>query len=145
MKHAILLGLALGIGVTAAFAQSDPITERRNLMKANGAATRTGTLMVRGEAPFDLAKAQDVLRNYANAAEKMPALFPETTKTGGETTASPKIWENPAAFRKAFDDWGADIKKASANVKDLDTFKVEFGNVTKACGTCHQNYRVTRS
>ena len=145
MIRPILVGLALTVGVSAAIAQSDSIAERRGLMKSVGAATATGTRMSRGEAPFELDKAQDVLKTYAAAADKMHTYFPESAKTGGETTASPKIWENQADFRKRFDDWAADIKKAAANTKDFDTFKAEFGNVTKACGSCHQAYRVSRS
>jgi cytochrome c556 len=145
MIRPILVGLALAIGVSAAIAQSDSIADRRALMKSVGAATATGTRMSKGEVAFELDKAQDVLKTYAAAADKMHTYFPESAKTGGETTASPKIWENRADFRKRFDDWAADIKKAAANTKDLDTFKTEFANVTKACGSCHQAYRVSRS
>ena len=145
MMRPILLGLALTVGVSAAIAQSDPIADRRALMKTVGAATATGNRMSKGEVAFELGKAQDVLKAYANAADKMHTYFPDTAKSGGETSASPKIWENQADFRKRFDDWAADIKKAAANTKDLETFKAEFATVTKACGGCHQTYRITRS
>lgn len=123
-------------------AQSDPISTRRNIMKQNGAATRTGTQMSKGEIPFDLAKAQEVLKTYAAAADGFHNHFPENSKTGGETTAAPAIWENQAEFRARFDAWGADIKKAAADTKDLESFRAAFGNVTKACGACHNTYRI---
>ncbi|HEX2554948.1 MAG TPA: cytochrome c [Microvirga sp.] len=145
MIRPVLVGLALAIGVSAAIAQSDPIAERRATMKGVGAATAQGNRMAKGEAPFELDKAQEVLKTYAAAADKMHTYFPESAKSGGETTASPKIWENQAEFRKRFDDWAADIKKAAANTKDLDTFKAEFATVTRACGGCHQAFRVSRS
>ncbi len=145
MKRMILVGAALVVGATAVIAQSDPISERRNLMKAVGAATRTGTQMVRGEVPFDAAKAKEVLRVYAQAADKTHTYFPETSKTGGETTASPKIWENQADFRKRFDDWSAQIKAASARTDTLDEFRGAFGDLTKSCGACHQTYRISKS
>jgi cytochrome c556 len=113
-------------------------------MKANGEATRTGTQIVKGEVPFDLTKAQQILQTYANAADKMHTYFPENSKTGSETRAAPKIWENQAEFRKRFDDWAADIKKASAQVKDPDSFKEAFSNITKACDGCHETYRLPR-
>ena len=128
--------------MTAVMAQDDPIAQRRTIMKGVGAATRTGTQMVKGEAPFDLAKAKEILQVYANAADKVHNYFPETSKTGGETTASPKIWENQADFRARFDAWAKDIEKAKAETKDLDTFKAEFTTLTKACGACHQTYRI---
>jgi cytochrome c556 len=145
MKRMMLVGAALLIGGTAVIAQSDPIAERRNLMKSVGAATRTGTQMVRGDVPFDAAKAKEILRVYAVAADKTHTYFPDTSKTGGETTASPKIWESQADFRKRFDDWAKDIQAASAQTDSLDEFKVAFGNLSKACGSCHQAYRISKS
>ncbi len=142
MIRMVFAGMALAAGIAAVAAQSDPIAERRNIMKQVGAATRTGTQFVKGEAPFDLAKAKEVLQVYAVAADKTHAYFPETSKTGGETTASPKIWESQEDFRARFDAWAKDIEKAKAQTKDLETFKAEFTTLTKACGSCHQAYRI---
>ena len=142
MKRTFVAVGALLLATGIVVAQSDPISTRRNIMKGVGAATRTGTQMVKGEAPFDLAKAQDVLKTYATAADTMHNHFPENSKTGGETTAAPAIWANQAEFRSRFDAWAADIKKAAASTKDLDSFKAAFGDVTKACGGCHQTFRV---
>lgn len=142
MIRMILTGVALTVGMTAVMAQDDPIAQRRTIMKGVGAATRTGTQFVKGEAPFDLAKAKEILQVYANAADKVHNYFPETSKTGGETTASPKIWESQADFRARFDAWAKDIEKAKAETKDLNTFKAEFTTLTKACGSCHQTYRI---
>jgi cytochrome c556 len=143
MIRPILAGLAVAIGVTAALAQSDPITERKNLMKANGAAARAGTQMVRGDAPFDLAKAQEVFANFEKVGARFYTLFPDNTKTG-DTAASPKIWEDAAGFKAASEKFAADAKKAAASVKDLDGFKAAFGEVNRNCGTCHQAYRINR-
>lgn len=145
MIRTVLLTAAFAVGITAALAQGNPIAQRRDLMKGVGAATRTGTQMSRGETPFDLAKAREVLQVYANAADKMHTYFPESAKTGGETTASPKIWESQADFRAKFDAWAADIEKAKAETKDLATFKASFETVSKACGSCHQSYRIQKS
>ena len=142
MIRMLLTGSALAIGITAVRAQGDPIAERRQIMKSVGAATRTGTQFVKGEAPFDLAKAKEVLQVYATAAGKTHEYFPETAKTGGETTASPKIWEDQADFRARFDAWAKDIEKAMAETKDLETFKAHFTTLTKSCGSCHQTYRI---
>ena len=144
MIRLVVVSAALAVGVTAIMAQSNPIGQRRDLMKGVGGATRIGTQMVKGEAPFDLAKAKEVLQTYAKAADTMHTYFPDSSKTGGETTAAPKIWESQADFRKRFDDWAADIKKASAQTKDLDSFKDAFGAVTKACGSCHETYRIKK-
>ena len=145
MIRTIVVSAALAIGVTAVMAQGDPIAQRRAMMKANGDATRVGNQMVKGEAPFDLAKAQEILKTYASTAATAHNYFPENSKTGGETTASPAVWEKQAEFRKRFQDWAADIQKASAQTKDLESFKAAFGSVTKACGSCHETFRIKKS
>jgi cytochrome c556 len=144
MIRPLLVGLAVVIGMTAAFAQTDPIAERKALMKSNGAATRTGTQMSRGEIPFDLAKAKEVFANYEVVGKRFYTLFPENTKSG-DTAASPKIWEDMAGFRAASEKLATDAQKASASVKDLDTFKAAFGEATKNCGACHQTYRINKT
>ena len=144
MMRTMIVSAALAIGVTAVMAQTNPIAQRKETMKGVGAATQAGNRMVKGEAPFDLAKAKEILQTYAEAADKVHTYFPENSKTGGDTTASPRIWESQAEFRKRFDDWAADIKKASAQTKDLDSFKEAFGTVTKACGGCHETFRVKK-
>ena len=145
MLRTVLVTAALAIGATAVLAQGDPIAQRRETMKGVGAATRTGTQMTKGEIPFDAAKAKEVLQVYAAAADRMHNYFPETSKTGGETTAAPTIWQNQADFRKRFDDWAAEIQRASAQTNDLESFRAAFGNITKACGGCHETYRIKKS
>jgi cytochrome c556 len=145
MLRTMLLTAALAVGATAVLAQGDPIATRKQTMKGVGDATKIGSAMAKGEAPFDAAKAKEILQVYANAADKMHTYFPESSKTGGETTAAPKIWESQAEFRKRFDDWAAEIKKASSQTNDLESFKAAFGNLTKACGGCHETFRVKKS
>ncbi|HKH33419.1 MAG TPA: cytochrome c [Beijerinckiaceae bacterium] len=145
MLRTILVAAALAIGATAVTAQGDPIATRKQTMKGVGDATKIGSAMAKGEAPFDAAKAKEILRTYASAADKMHTYFPENSKTGGETTAAPKIWESQAEFRKRFHDWADDIKKASAQTDDLDSFKTAFGTLTKACGGCHETFRIKKN
>jgi len=145
MIRTVLVTAGLVIAVTAVVAQGDPIAERKGLMKGNGAAAKTGTQMAKGDIPFDLAKAKEIFRTYERAADRMPALFPESSKTGGETTAAPKIWEDMARFKAAFAKFGTDARDADAATKDLDSFKASFGIVTKNCGSCHESYRIRKS
>ena len=77
------------------------IDERQALMKANGdhGQGRLGD-MIKGEAPFDLAKAEErSSRHSRDAAAKMPALFPDCSKTGEHTTAAPAIWDKHGRFQ----------------------------------------------
>lgn len=133
----------LGLGLAATMAQADPIADRQQLMKGVGRATREGAAMAKGDAAFDAAKAQGIFKTYADAAKTMPTLFPETSRTGGETTAAPKIWEDQAGFKAAFAKFEADAG-AGAGVTDLAGFRAAFGAATKNCGACHEVYRVKR-
>ncbi|MCC7345792.1 MAG: cytochrome c [Variibacter sp.] len=144
MLRTVLVAAVMAFGVTAVVAQ-DPIATRKELMKGVGAQARLGTQMSRGEAPYDQAKALAIFTTYMQAGEKLPTLFPETSKTGGETAAAPKIWEDMADFRARAAKFSADAKAVQASVKDLETFKTAFSEVGKNCGGCHENYRIRRN
>jgi cytochrome c556 len=145
MLRTILAVAAITIGVSAVVAQSDPIAARKGLMKNVGAVTKTGGQMVKGEVPYDQAKAQEIIATYIDVAGKMPDLFPDNSKTGGETTAAPKIWDDNAGFKAGFAKLSTEATAAKAAVKDADSFKASFGGLTKNCGGCHETYRVKKS
>lgn len=143
MLRPALVALGLAIGVPAVLAQANPIAERRDTMKAVGGATRDGAAIAKGEAPFDAAKVQAIFKTYADAAKKMPGLFPDTAKTGGETAAAAKIWEDQAGFKAAFVKFEADAN-AGAAATDPAGFRTAFAKVTKNCGACHEIYRIKK-
>jgi cytochrome c556 len=145
MIRTVIAIAAVALGVSAVVAQSDPIAARKAVMKGIGDQTKVGAAMAKGEAPFDLAKAKVIFAAYVEAASKLPSLFPENSKTGGETAAAPKIWENTPDFTAKLAKLSSDAKAADGLVKDLDTFKTNFGEITKSCGGCHETYRLKKS
>jgi len=145
MLRTVLAVTAIAVGVTVVAAQSDPIAARKQHMKDIGAATKTGGGMAKGDVPYDQTKAQGVFSAYVKAGTELTTLFPETSKTGGDTAALPAIWSNQADFKAKSDKFVADSKAAQTSVKDLDTFKASFSNVTKNCGGCHETYRAKKS
>lgn len=145
MIRTVLAVSAIAIGITAVAAQSDPIAQRKAIMKEVGAQTKTGAGMAKGEAPYDQGKAQTIFTTYVDAATKMPGLFPDSSKTGGDTAALPAIWENKADFDAKFAKFGADAKAAASAVKDVDGFKTAFSGITKNCGGCHETYRAKKN
>jgi cytochrome c556 len=147
MKFATALATfaIVAFGVTVVVAQQDPIAARKAMMKANGQAAGALSKMVKGEAPFDIATAQKSFATFEDAAAKMPDLFPSNSTTGGETAASPKVWENMADFKAKFVKFGEDAKAAAASVKDLDSLKAAIAIVGKDCGGCHETYRIKKS
>lgn len=141
----ILFAAAVLVAASVAIAADDPIAQRQALMKENGKATGGVGKMLKGEAPFDLATAQAALKVYANTAAKAPALFPDTSKTGGETEALPKIWETKADFDAKFAQLGKDAAAAITAITDEASFKATMPGVLKNCGGCHESYRVKKS
>ena len=144
MIRTALAVAVLAFGATALVAQGDPIAARKAIMKANGDHSKIATDMLEGKAPFNLDAAKKVFVTFAEA-EKVKTLFPDDSKTGGDTAALPAIWENKADFDAKFAKFGADAKAAQGTVKDLDTFKAAFGGITKNCGGCHETYRAKKS
>jgi cytochrome c556 len=146
MIRAFFAVAAIALGVSVALAQQDPIAARRALMKANGDEAKAGAAMAKGEAPFDLAKARKMFSTFEDAAAKAPSLFPDNSKTGGDTAAKAEIWENIDDFKARLVKLGTDSKAALETVTDLDTFKAAFGNIGKNdCAGCHEKYRVKKS
>lgn len=138
-----MLAITAATGVAfAAATGADAIKERRDLMKANGDASKPIVPMLRGKAPFDLAIVQKALRTYDSAAKKMPALFPSDSKTG-DTHALSAIWEdgNLADVKTRFEKLGRDAEAALASVKDDASFKAIMPDFYKNCGGCHEKYR----
>jgi cytochrome c556 len=141
----VIVATAFMLGAYAAVAQVDAIATRKSVMKGVGDQTKIGAGMAKGEVPYDQTKAVAIFTTYVEASEKMPTLFPDNSKTGGETAALPAIWEHFDDVKAKFAKFGADAKAALASVKDLDSFKAAFGPVTKNCGGCHENYRAKKS
>jgi len=141
MFRTVLGVVVLAFGATALVAQTDPIAARKALMKTNGDQNRIATEMLEGKRPFNLDEAKKVFVVFAEAGEKAPALFPDNSKTGGDTAALPPIWENKADFNAKLAKFASESKAAGDATKDLDTFKVQITEVRKNCGGCHQTYR----
>jgi cytochrome c556 len=150
MKRLIAFAAAplLALAVFSAAAGADPIADRQALMKDQGKAVGSLAPIAKGEKPFDAAAVLTALTKLNDDAQKIdPAvLFPAGTETGGDTTASPKIWEDNAGFVAAVNKYKADVAAAVASKpQDLDSFKVAFGQVTQNCGACHQAFRIKKN
>ncbi len=141
MKRFVAIA-AFAIGLTGIALADDAISARQELMKQNGAATKVLSGMARDTTPFDLDKARAALAVYVSTSEKAPTLFPDTSQTGGETSASPKIWQSKADFESRFAKFGADARAAQTNIIDAASLKAQLPGLLKNCGSCHEDYRV---
>lgn len=148
-KSKLLAGLSIlaGVAVLASGASvaQDAIAQRKALMKAVGGATKASSDMIKGEKPYDAATAKKSADTIASGWGDFAKLFPKGTETGGETTAAPKIWQTFEDFDSKGKAMAAAAAKASAESgKGLDAFKAAFGEVTKTCKGCHDDYRVKK-
>jgi cytochrome c556 len=142
MLRIVSVAAILAVGATAVFAQSAAIKDRKELFKQIGGAAKVGGPMMKGEVPFDLAKVQASLKVYSDNAKKLKDLFPDDSKTGGDTEALPIIWEKKADFMAGFDKFAKDATDAGAAIKDEASFKTEWPKVMANCGGCHKVYKV---
>jgi cytochrome c556 len=132
----------LALGTSLALAQNTAvIKERQDLMKANADALKAPTAMMKGEAPFELTKVQASLKTLQDLSLKLKPLWPENSKTGGNTRALPAIWKDVKEYVDWFDGMAADAKSAAEAIKDEATFKAEWPKVVDYCGSCHRDYR----
>ena len=150
MKRIALAAAILAATVTApAFAQQGPKPEaeiryRQSVMNVIGRAMGPMGAMAQGKAPFNAAVAQ---KNSA-LVETMLGLpwdsfGPETDK-GAPTRADLKVWKETAKFKQ-----GAEAaQKAAANLAavaktgDEGKFKAAFGELGKACSSCHDDFQL---
>ena len=97
MKRIVLAVAVVALGVTAVVAQSDPIAARKALMKENGKQSGIAREMIEGKQPFDLAKANTAV-GLRRPCPRRESLWPDNSKSGGDTASLPAIWENKADF-----------------------------------------------
>ena len=129
----------------AVLAQTDPIATRQSLMKENNNNAVAIVRMMRGLAPFNAAKVGAAFAQWADTAQKLPGLFPDTSKTGHKTRAASKIW----VTKTDFDAKAAAFGKAVAENRDkaktsLDGLRAAIPAIASACDGCHKNYRLGR-
>lgn len=144
---AVAVVTAIGfVSVATMVVAADPITDRRDAMKSNGAAMKAISEVLKADgAVADIAPHAAKLNDVAM---KLPTLFPAGSdqpqgKDPGQTMAKPEIWQNPDDFAtkvKAFQDEAAMFNTAVAG-GDIAAIKAEFDKVGEACGGCHKDYR----
>ena len=71
MKRLVAVAMALACGVTAVLADTDPIAERRALMKHDGEAAKTLFGMSKGKIPFDLATVKESLKTLDEGRDEI--------------------------------------------------------------------------
>jgi cytochrome c556 len=101
--------------------------------------------MAKGDKPYDQAAVEAALTVLDETAKKLPTLFPDSTKglkAEGDYSTSPKVWEDKAGFDAHIVTFAKAVTDAKAKIKDLDSLKANVGGIGKACGGCHETFRL---
>ena len=149
-KFGAMMGVALvaasailAAPASAQFAKpEDAIKYRRAVMTLMNAHVGRVAAVVRGNRPFNAAEVQ------ANAAlvetlSKLPFDGFAAGTDKGDTRAKPEIWANADKFKAAGEQMQSAVTAMSAAAKagNLDQVKATFGDVGKACKSCHDEFR----
>jgi cytochrome c556 len=146
MRRVMLILAAVAVGATAVSAQNVAvIKERQDHLKKIGDAVKPVGAMYKGEADFDLAKVQAALKVMQEKAPILPTLFPDDSRTGGDTEALPIIWDEKADFESRFKKLGEAAKAAEASITDEETFPDTWKEVMGNCSGCHKKFRKPKS
>ena len=136
---------AMTLALAAPASAGDPIKSRREIMKTNGFAAKTAGAMLKGQRPFDAHEAELAMRAINAAAYALVRFFPKGSETGGDTAASPKIWQNMKEFLHIADELEEHAEKAiEAARKGEAAFKPAFLEVVKYCKECHEKFRIKK-
>ncbi|MDE1934853.1 cytochrome c [Bradyrhizobium sp.] len=148
IRAALVVG-ALLLGATAVTAQQDLVKQNQDTMKANAKNLGAMVAMVKGEKPYDQATVTAGLAQLEETAKKLPTMFPDSIKgmnpPDSKYEVSPKIWEDKAEFRAKIEDFAKVVSAAKAKITDLDTLKANAPAIGKACGNCHETFRIKKS
>ena len=145
MTRAALAAILLAIGPGEVIAQSDPIAIRMALMKENGQNADIVVRMMRGMAPFDAAKVDAAFAQWADTAQKLPGLFPDSSKTGQKTRAASRVWVTKTDFDAKAAAFGQAVAENRNKAKvSLDGLRGAIPAIAKACDSCHKDYRLSR-
>jgi cytochrome c556 len=133
---------AAAVGISFASAQQNVAEEREQLMKENNRNAILISKMVKGELPYDAQKVGKAFDQWDDTAKKLPKLFPETAKTGGDNRALPTIWTNRAEFDKDIAQFAKDVAAQRAKAtENLAGLKTAWPMILDDCNDCHKEFR----
>lgn len=144
-KMLIIAAALAGLGATAAFAAGDDtIKARQACMKAQG-KTVFGMFfpIMKGEQPYDAAAVKTAYDAMGAACADWANFWTEDsmTSTTLKTKTKPEIVTDKAGF-EAVSNASYQALTALGAAADEASFKAALPAVGKACGACHEKFRL---
>jgi cytochrome c556 len=145
LRNVLVAVLPLVFSASIAFAGSDPILDRQQLMEETRDAAKVVGGMLKGAEPFDAEAAMAAFEVWKKTAAKAGELFPEGSDSGHDTEAKATIWTDRDGFNEKMADFGTAVDAAIAASPDsLEALKGAAGPVFQSCKGCHEGYRVEK-
>lgn len=146
MKRLTVSLSVLLLSAAAATAADDPIAVRKALMQASAASAGASGAMLKGELDYNPTVAKAAIANFFAVSQALGDFYPEGSHEG-DTTASPRIWEDAEGFQQAIEKFRTDAAAAMEasgreGPADLVTFQQVVVPVLSNCSGCHENFRV---
>lgn len=135
---------AVAMTASAQAQGNNPEARRNEMMRALDKSGKALQAAARGEATIEAAKGKQWAKDVAVQFKDIAGLFPPGSNTSADTRASPKIWEEKAAFDKMMTDLIAKASAAEGLITDEASFKQQVAAVDDSCNACHRIYRTPR-
>ncbi len=135
----VVAGIAVALPASAQFAKTkDAMKYRESAFVIMGNHMGRLTAMVKGEVPFDAAKAQESAR-IIESVNKLPweAFVPNSVSD--EMKADPV--KTAAKFKELADKSAVEVGKLVTASATLDGLKGQLGKTGGSCKACHEEYR----
>lgn len=137
------VGLLAGAAISAG--HSDPVKERKDIMKSFGANSGILGKMASGDVAYDSVKAGEAAAAIAAVLSNDNShLWPEGSEQGmaADSRAKIEIWQDMAGFGAEWMKFGeAAANLATAASVDLASLQGAIGPLGASCGSCHKAYR----
>ena len=143
---AAISAVALGGVALEALAQAKPdvlVKQRQAAMTLQGKYLGPIGGMLKGNAPYN-ADVVAVNATFLENLARMPWDGFQQSTSGVKSAAKPEIYTDAAKFKAAAETLEAETAKlgAAARAKNEAGVRASFGGVAKACGSCHDAFRV---
>jgi cytochrome c556 len=142
-----ILGLAAAAAPGAA--AEDPIAARQALMSSNGASAAVAGAILKDELAYSPVVGKSVIASLEATAMVFGDFFPEGSLDPANSSAAPKIWEDPAGFTDVLAKFqqaaaAANTAAGKEGPADKAAFAAAVQPVLETCRSCHEGFRVKK-
>ena len=140
---AVVVGTSAGYAVNA-LAQQKPevlLKQRQGAMALQGKYFGPLNAMAQGKAPYKRPGRRAQRRVSAGAQRDALGQEPTPDTKDEKSRALPAVWTDTAQWKEAQDRLQGAVAKLVAAKGDETAAKAAIGEVNKACGACHENFR----